>query len=86
MSNKEADYTAENVSYNDKGLPTFDVYHNGEFVINLSMNVGGEHNIQNALAITAASEFLGITKDAIKKGLEEFTRTKQKNKYFGTKS
>ena len=83
LNNKAADYTAENVSYNNKGLPTFDVYHNGEFVINLSMNVGGEHNIQNALAITAASEFLKIPKDAIKKGLEEFTGTKRRFEKLG---
>lgn len=36
------------------------------------LNVGGEHNIQNALSVIEAGLFAGLTSDIIAKGLEEF--------------
>ena len=43
-------------------------YKNQEY----KLNVGGEHNIQNALSVIEAGLFAGLTSDIIAKGLEEF--------------
>ena len=43
-------------------------YKNQEY----KLNVGGEHNIQNALSVIEAGLFTGLTSDIIAKGLEEF--------------
>ena len=43
-------------------------YKNQEY----KLNVGGEHNIQNALSVVEAGLFAGLTSDIIAKGLEEF--------------
>ena len=43
-------------------------YKNQEY----KLNVGGEHNIQNALSVIETGLFAGLTSDIIAKGLEEF--------------
>lgn len=78
ISNKTVDYAAENISLSADGRPTFDICHDGKVVINVSLNVAGNHNICNALGVTAACEFLGIDPKAIKQGLEEFGGTKRR--------
>lgn len=44
-------------------------YKNQEY----KLNVGGEHNIQNALSVIEAGLFAGLSSDTIAKGLEEFS-------------
>lgn len=75
IENKESIYRAENIKYSEEGFGSFDVLYCGQKIMDVSLSVPGEHNIKNALSIIAASEFLGISHDAIKKGLSSFHGT-----------
>ncbi len=84
LNDKNADYTASDIVIDEKGCAHFTVCrrNNGSFTVDL--NVAGTHNILNALAVTAAAEFLGIGVDAIKAGLKEFGGTKRRFEKVGT--
>lgn len=68
------DYYAENIVFN-AGYPSFDVMKNNKFVCHVSLNVPGNHNIQNALATVAVCMILGIDPAVCAKGIETFRGT-----------
>lgn len=78
-----ADYTVGNLVIDKSGYPHFTVMRHGEALVDLDMKVAGNHNIQNALAVTAAADFLGLSMDAVKRGLESFTGTKRRFEMLG---
>ncbi|WMJ80246.1 UDP-N-acetylmuramate--L-alanine ligase [Clostridium sp. MB40-C1] len=69
------DICAKNISYNSKGLPSFDVYNKGEKLFEINLKVPGEHNILNSLASISAALGLGIDKNSIINGLSTFFGT-----------
>lgn len=75
---EKGDYRAQNISFDDFGYPSFDVYRNGEKIVSVTLNVVGRHNVLNATAVIAASLAMGIDLSAIKEGLEGFTGTKRR--------
>lgn len=83
IKNSEADYQAANIRLDGKGCASFTVLHHGEPLTEVSLSVAGEHNILNALAVTAASEFLGIPMEAVQKGLNDFGGTKRRFEHIG---
>ncbi|MBL7162593.1 MAG: UDP-N-acetylmuramate--L-alanine ligase [Anaerolineales bacterium] len=59
------DYYAENISLNVHGGFDFDASRAGEFITQVSLQVPGDHNVQNALATLAVIDQLGLpVKDA----------------------
>lgn len=68
------DYCAKNIAYN-AGYPSFDIYKHGKMLCHVSLNVPGDHNIQNALAATAVCELLGVDAVTAAKGIETFKGT-----------
>ncbi len=74
----KGDYMAKNITFDDFGYPSFDVYKNGEKIISLTLNVVGRHNVLNATSVVAASLAMGIGTDAIKSGLEGYHGTKRR--------
>lgn len=87
VTNKNADYTAENITLSDDGKPSFDICHHGQKLVSVNLNVAGNHNICNAVGVAAACDFLGIEPEYIKKGLEEFSGAKRRFDRLGkTKS
>ncbi|MDE6898589.1 MAG: UDP-N-acetylmuramate--L-alanine ligase, partial [Lawsonibacter sp.] len=81
-----ADCRAENLTW-DRGLPTFDILVKGERYAHVSLRVGGEHNVSNALAAAAAAYVLGVPGAAVEEGLNAFTgagrRFEKKGVYHG---
>lgn len=75
---KNADFTAQNITFSKFGYPTFDIYTNGNKLVTLSLNVVGMHNVLNAAAATAAAYKMGIDLKAVKAGLEKYTGTKRR--------
>jgi len=76
------------VNIRQRGAQTdFDVLRGGELFTTVSLRVPGMHNVQNALAATAAACVLGISPSAVKYGLAGFTganrRFEFKGKYNG---
>ncbi len=82
-SSASADYSAQNISYDDKGLVSFDLVKHGTFCDRISLSVTGDHNVSNALASVAVSELLDIPMDTIKHGLLSFTGTDRRFEYKG---
>ena len=75
---EKGDYRAKNITFDDFGYPTFDIYKNDEKVETLTLSVVGRHNVLNATGVYAASIAMGISKDAIKEGIEAFSGTKRR--------
>ncbi len=78
----DADLRAENLSW-DHGMPTFDIVARGKIYANLTLKVGGIHNVQNALAAASAAYLLGISGEAVRAGLETFTGAGRRFEYKG---
>ena len=56
------------------GLTTrFEVYYNGEKLLETEMHVPGRHNVLNAVAAIAAARYVGVSADVAAKGIEAFT-------------
>lgn len=79
-----ADYQAQNIVVDSKGCASFSVVCHGRKVVDLSMSVAGEHNILNALAVTAAAEFLGLPMEAVQEGIKAFGGTKRRFEKVGS--
>ena len=57
---------AENLVYTN-GLPSFDVICMGQKYAHVALEVGGEHNVMNALAAASAAYVLGIRGEAVER-------------------
>lgn len=62
---KEADYSAEYISFSDDGYATFTLNIRNKEYHPVKLNVLGNHNVMNALAAIAATHTLGIPIDLI---------------------
>ena len=80
---KEADYTADNITYDEFGHASFCVLHNGSPIGTCSLKVPGIHNVSNALASIACGQLLDISDDVIFEGLKSFTGTDRRFQYKG---
>lgn len=80
------DIKAKNISFNEKGCATFDVYENKERLFRVALNVPGKHNILNALSSVCVSLILDIPKEAIVKGLNEFANAHKRFEIKGVKN
>ena len=72
VHNDQAHCHAANIRW-ERGLPRFDVVINGETYTHVELQVGGEHNISNALAAAGAAYVLGVPGTAVTEGLGSFT-------------
>ena len=81
--NENADYYAKNIAFNG-GFASFDVYHNGEFFLSLRLSAPGEHNVSNSLAVVAACNLIGISKEDIVKGLSSYAGVGRRFEYKGS--
>ena len=79
----DADYTAEDISYDDHGNPTFTAIADGKKHGPYSLRVPGLHNVGNTLACLALADTLGISEDAIRRALSDFTGTERRFEYKG---
>ncbi len=66
------DFCARNITLHD-GLYAFDVYHHGELLGPTRISLPGEHNILNALAVTAMAVNVGVPAEHVLHSLGDFT-------------
>ena len=81
---KDADYTAKDLVFDDKGRGSFTCVFKGEELFTIKLGVPGKHNVSNALSAVAAARFAGICDEAIINGLAAFTGTKRRFESMGT--
>lgn len=81
---KNAEYTANFISYDRMARPTYTLFHNGEEVDTIHLGVTGEHNIYNSLAAIAVAQYLDVDLETIKTALNHFTGTDRRFQKKGT--
>lgn len=72
---KDADYTANFISYDKFAHPSYTLFYKGEELAQVELGVTGEHNIYNSLAAVAVAHSLDIPMETILRGLKRFTGT-----------
>lgn len=83
-SSSNADYSAKNISYDDRGRVSFDLLKSGKEAEHVTLSVTGDHNVSNALASIAVAELLKLPMDTVLKGLHSFSGTDRRFEYKGT--
>ena len=73
----DADYSAKDVTYSDKGYGRFTVVRSANCGVydekeRVELSVPGAHNVSNALASIAVADFLKVDKDSVSEGFKAF--------------
>ncbi|MDO4522526.1 MAG: UDP-N-acetylmuramate--L-alanine ligase [Eubacteriales bacterium] len=77
------EYHAEHIVYDDNACAAFDFMKGDELIGHFTLQVPGVHNVENALATLSLCHVLGITVDAMQKGLESFHGTDRRFQFKG---
>ncbi|RYZ50580.1 MAG: UDP-N-acetylmuramate--L-alanine ligase [Sphingobacteriales bacterium] len=80
LQNNEADAYAANITQRQGGY-IFDLFSPFGMVSQLHLNVGGMHNVENAVAAVTVALMLGIDAAAIKQALEGFRGVRRRFEY-----
>ncbi len=81
---KEADYHAENVTFNENGHPSYDMYKGSEFLCHPELSVIGEVNVLNSMAAIIAGLLGGIPIEKVLSGLKAYTGAGRRFEYRGS--
>jgi UDP-N-acetylmuramate--alanine ligase len=80
LQNNAADVYADNIVQKQGGY-IFDVIGDDWKLEGLHLQIGGMHNVENAIAAIAVTEMLGIDGEAVKKALATFRGVKRRFEY-----
>ena len=83
INNKNTNFYAENIEFDNDGFPEFDVYKNGKFFTKIKLSVPGTHNILNALACISLCDYYKIDKNDLKTALKKFTGAHRRFEFKG---
>lgn len=81
LQNENADIHAKNIRMLD-GAYEFDVVVRNNRLDKVRLNMGGMHNVENAIAAMAVASSLGIENEKIRKSLESFRGVKRRFEYI----
>jgi UDP-N-acetylmuramate--alanine ligase len=71
LNDQNCDFYIDNVRYNNESC-IFDLNYLSKKIENIHYKLGGNHNLENALAASSVSLLNGATEDDVRKGLESF--------------
>ena len=77
---EKADVYTRNLQM-ENGSYLFDVYIKGDVIPAVKLNMGGMHNVENALAAMAVASSLGIEKDKIRNAVASFRGVRRRFEY-----
>lgn len=83
INNKNVNFYAKNIIFNNDGFPEFDVYKNNEFFCNIKLSVPGSHNVLNALACISLCDYYGIDKKDLQVALNKFIGAHRRFEFKG---
>lgn len=83
LEDKNANFFADNISYDEKGCGSFDLIVNGEKTGHYHLSVVGKHNISNCLSCIAMASLYDISPEAIQSALDSFQGTDRRFQYKG---
>lgn len=78
-----ADWYPTDISFNDMGHASYTVNYKGEKIAQVSLSIPGIHNVYNSLAAFALASCYGVDKNAIVKGIKNFTGTDRRFQFKG---
>jgi UDP-N-acetylmuramate--alanine ligase len=81
LQNDAADVYAKNIRM-DHGSYEFDVLMKDWIIDKVKLNMGGMHNVENAVVAIAIAHSLGIENEKIKKAIEDFKGVKRRFEYI----
>ena len=84
ITNKNTDFFAVNIVFDNNGFPEFDVYSKGEFYGRIKLSVPGMHNVLNSLSCIALCDYYGIDLKTIQKALLSFTGAARRFEFKGS--
>lgn len=82
--NENNNYYAKNITIKSGAKISFTLMKNGKIFTDINLSVPGKHNIYNALAAAAVSDYIGIDKNIIKKALHEFSGVHRRFEVLGS--
>ncbi|MDD4148597.1 MAG: UDP-N-acetylmuramate--L-alanine ligase, partial [Bacteroidales bacterium] len=71
LNDENCDYNLKNITYKNNNC-YFDIETPDKLIKNIKYQIGGQHNLENALAATAAALLNNADKDSLKNSLESF--------------
>lgn len=77
------DYYPSDISYDDKGNPSFICHGPENFTLSVTLGMPGNHNIANALPAIAVAHKLGIQDEIIRRALKNFEGADRRFDYKG---
>ena len=83
VTNKNVNFYAENIKFDNDGFPEFDVYKNGELFSKIKLSVPGAHNVLNALACISLCDYYGIDQKVLYSALQKFTGAHRRFEFKG---
>ena len=83
ITNKNVNFFAVNIVFDNKGFAEFDVYHDDNYYDRIKLSIPGMHNVLNALACIALCNEYGIDKETIKNALVKFKGADRRFEYKG---
>ena len=83
INNKNADFSAKNITFDSDGFPEFDVYKYGKFFVHIKLSIPGKHNVLNSLACIALCDAYDISPAHMKRALVKFKGADRRFEYKG---
>ena len=83
ITNKNVDFFAVNIVFDNDGFPEFDVYSHDKFYERIKLHIPGMHNVLNALGCIALCNEYGLSSTDIKNGLSKFTGVGRRFEFKG---
>ncbi len=80
---KNCNFYPGNISLSDDGFYSFDIYHNASLLGTTRISIPGEHNIMNALAVTAMAVNAGLQPELLLELLPGFTGIERRLTFKG---
>lgn len=81
--NKENDYRATDIEFDEEGHPTYTLVVHGEKQGRIALHATGIHNVMNSLSVIAVADFLGIDRKYTKAGLEKCSSAHRRFEHKG---
>ncbi len=81
--NNNSTFSAENITFTEKGLPVFNVMFEDKDLGTFELNVPGRHNVYNALASIATAYILGVNPSDIKEHIKKFKGIHRRFDFLG---
>jgi UDP-N-acetylmuramate--alanine ligase len=81
LQNNQADVYGENIKMGDGGY-VFDVVIENKRIENVRLNMGGLHNVSNAIAAITVASSLGIDNEKIRQAVDRFRGVKRRFEYI----